>query len=50
MIGSPPALCQAAQEQGEPYVERSAAVWRWRPYFVVLIAAEPKSLTWEAFT
>lgn len=44
MIGSPPALRLAAKEQGEPYVERSATVWRWRPYFVVLIAAEPKNL------
>ena len=44
MIGSPPALRQATEEQGREYVELSAAVWRWRPYFVVLIAAEPKGL------
>ena len=38
MIGSPPALREAAEEQGDKYEERSSAVWRWRPYFVVLTA------------
>jgi len=44
MIGSPPALREAAEEQGDKYEERSSAVWRWRPYFVVLIAAKPDGL------
>jgi len=44
MIGSPPALREAAEEQSVKYEERSSAVWRWRPYFVVLIAAKPDGL------
>lgn len=44
MIGSPPALRDAAEEQGDEYEERSSAAWRWRPYFVVLIAAKPDGL------
>ena len=44
MIGTPPAVPAATVEQGKEYVERSAAAWRWRPYFVVLISAEPADL------
>jgi len=44
MIGSPPALREAAEENGEKYEEQSAALWRWRPYFIVLSAAKPAGL------
>jgi len=44
MIGSPPALRQASKEQGQEYVEQSAAAWRWRPYFVPLLVVEPLGL------
>lgn len=44
MIGSPPALRRAATELGNRYEERSAAAWRWRPYFVPLIVKEPPEL------
>ena len=37
MIGSPPALRETAEEQGEKYKEQSAAAWRWRPFFVVML-------------
>lgn len=47
MIGSPPALREAAEEQGEKYKEQSAAAWRWRPFFVVLLATKPKGLAIE---
>ena len=41
MIGTPPAVRDATEELGQKYVEQSSALWRWRPYFVVLIAVEP---------
>ena len=44
MIGTPPAVIAAAKEQGRTDVGESQAVWQWRPYFVVLIAVEPKGL------
>ena len=44
MIGTPPAVLSAAKELGQKDVEISQAVWRWRPYFVALIAVEPKGL------
>lgn len=47
MIGRPPAEYAAAREQGqdaEALVKQDATGWRWRPYFVVLIAVEPKGL------
>jgi len=43
MIGTPPAVPVAAKELGTTY-DLSAAMWRWRPYFVVLIPVEPKGL------
>jgi len=44
MIGTPPAVIAAAKEQGRTDVGESQAAWQWRPYFVVLIAVEPKGL------
>ncbi|HKA08586.1 MAG TPA: hypothetical protein VKD71_15110 [Gemmataceae bacterium] len=44
MIGTPPAAIAAAKEQGRTDVGESQAAWQWRPYFVVLIAVEPKGL------
>src|SRR5262245_19016778 len=44
MIGTPPAVIAAAKEQGRTDVGASQAAWQWRPYFVVLIAVEPKGL------
>lgn len=47
MIGRPPAEYAAAKERGQDPAElakRDATIWRWRPYFVVLIAAEPRAL------
>jgi hypothetical protein len=44
MIGSPPALREVAEEQGEEYEEQSSAIWRWRPYFIVLSAVKPDGL------
>ena len=44
MIGTPPAVIAAAKEQGRTDVGESQAAWHWRPYFVVLIAVEPKGL------
>lgn len=44
MIGTPPAVRVATEELGQKYVEQSAAGWRWRPYFVVLIPVEPQGL------
>jgi hypothetical protein len=47
MIGRPPAEYDAARERGEDPEElarRDQTVWRWRPYFVVLIAAKPEGL------
>lgn len=34
MIGTAPAVLDAAKEQGRTDVEISQAIWRWRPYFV----------------
>ncbi len=42
MVGVPPAVTIAAQEQGWTEVPQSAAGWHWRPYFVALVAVEPK--------
>jgi hypothetical protein len=42
MIGVPPAVEIAAQEQGWTEIPVSAAGWSWRPYFVALVAVEPK--------
>jgi hypothetical protein len=47
MIGRPPAEYDAAPERGQDPDElarRDQTVWRWRPYFVVLIAAKPEGL------
>jgi hypothetical protein len=44
MIGVPPAVSAAAEEQGWKEVPISQATWRWRPYFVALVVVEPKSL------
>lgn len=47
MIGRPPAEYAAARERGqdpEELAKRDQTVWRWRPYFVVLIVVEPKGL------
>ena len=47
MIGRPPAEYDAAREQGkdaDELAKRDQAVWRWRPYFVVLIAVKPGGL------
>jgi hypothetical protein len=44
MIGVPPAVSAAAEEQGWKEVPVSQAVWRWRPYFVALVVVEPKDL------
>ena len=44
MIGVPPAVSAAAEEQGWKEVPISQAVWRWRTYFVALVVVEPKDL------
>src|SRR5688572_13429377 len=44
MIGTPPAVLAAAKEQGRKDVGEGQAAWQWHPYFVVLIAVEPKGL------
>src|SRR5262249_41414187 len=44
MIGTPPAVLEAAKEQGGKNVEARQAVWQWYPYFVALIVVEPKGL------
>ena len=47
MIGRPPAEYAAAKEQGKDPDELARfdqTAWRWRPYFVVLIAVSPKEL------
>jgi hypothetical protein len=44
MIGVPPAVSEAAQEQGWKGVPASAPGWQWRPYFVALVVVEPKGL------
>jgi hypothetical protein len=47
MIGRPPAEYAAAREQGkdaDELAKRDQAVWRWRPYFVVLSAVKPGGL------
>lgn len=44
MIGIPPAVSAAAEEQGWKEVPISQAVWRWRPYFIALVVIEPKDL------
>ncbi len=44
MIGDPPAVSAAADEQGWKDVPMSQAVWGWRTYFVALVVVEPKDL------
>jgi hypothetical protein len=47
MIGRPPAEYAIAKELGrdpEELARRDAVSWQWRPYFVPLIAVEPKGL------
>lgn len=44
MIGVPPAVSAAAQEQGWKDVPMSPVQWQWRPYFVALVVVEPKGL------
>ena len=47
MIGRPPAEYALTRELGgdpSELAERDATVWRWRPYFVPLLATEPKGL------
>jgi len=43
MIGTPPAVHEAAKEQGRTVGDVQAA-WQWRPHFVALIVVEPKGL------
>ncbi len=42
MVGEPPAVREAAKERGEE-LPPSASVWRWQPYFVVLISLNLKT-------
>ncbi len=44
MIGVPPAVSAAAQEQGWEEVPMSPKLWQWRPYFIALVVIEPKDL------
>jgi hypothetical protein len=44
MIGVPPAVSAAAQEQKWKDVPMSPVQWQWRPYFVALVVVEPKEL------
>lgn len=44
MIGVPPAVSKAAEEQGWKEVPMSPVPWLWRPYFVALVVIEPKGL------
>jgi len=47
MIGRPPAEYDLYRELGkdtQELAERDATPWRWRPYFVPLVAVEPKGL------
>ncbi len=47
MIGRPPAEYVLTKELGrdpDELAKRDATVWRWRPFFVPLIATEPKGL------
>jgi hypothetical protein len=47
MIGRPPAEYDLTKELGqdpEELARRDATPWNWRPYFVPLIAVEPKGL------
>ena len=47
MIGRPPAEYELYRELGKDtkeLAERDATPWRWRPYFVPMIATEPKGL------
>lgn len=44
MIGVPPAVSAAAEEQGWKETPMSSALWRWRPYFIALVVVEPKDL------
>jgi len=47
MIGRPPAEYDLTKELGgdpDKLAKRDATVWRWRPFFVPLIAIEPKGL------
>ena len=47
MIGRPPAEYALTRELGgDPHelADRDATVWRWRPYFIPLMATQPKGL------
>jgi hypothetical protein len=44
MIGVPPAVRTAAQEQGWTEIPMSPVDWQWRPHFVALVVVEPKEL------
>jgi RNA polymerase sigma factor (sigma-70 family) len=46
MVGTPPAVISAAEEQGWKNVggRVNQAVWHWRSYFVVLVVVEPKGI------
>ncbi len=43
MVGEPPAVREAAQEQGKELAP-SALVWRWETYFVALISLKQKNV------
>ena len=42
MVGEPPAVREAAREQGKE-LPPSATAWRWQSYFVVLIPLKPET-------
>lgn len=44
MIGVPPAVSAAGEEQGWSDVPISQTEWRWRPYFVALVVVAPTDL------
>ena len=44
MVGVPPAVYEAAREQGWTNVPMSPVSWHWRPYFVALVLVQPKVL------
>lgn len=43
MIGTPPAVLEAAREKGKTFPAVQAA-WHWQPYFVALVVVEPEGL------
>lgn len=44
MIGVPPALEEAAKEQGSSAPALGQVAFQWRPYFVALVVVEPKEV------